>query len=100
MDNNEEIINEVPKEENVSDKSSEIGFFGRLIISIADQTLVAFLGFILFFIVSLILKAIGYEIVVKIGIYFFSYVASSILYYTISKNRLGRTIGEKIFNVQ
>lgn len=100
MDNNEGVIKEVAKEENIKNTSGEIGFFGRLIISIADQTIVAFLAFILFFIVSLILKVIGYKIVVEIGIYFFTYVTSNILYYTITKNSLGRTLGEKIFNVQ
>lgn len=100
MDNNEGIVKEVTKEENINKKNGEVGFFGRLIISIADQTIVAFLAFVLFFIVSLILKVIGYKIVVEIGIYFFTYVTSNILYYTITKNSLGRTLGEKIFNVQ
>lgn len=93
MNNNEHIV------ENINDNETKVGFFARLIISIADQTLVAFFAFILFFVVSFILKAIGYEIVVKIGIYFFTYVGTNILYFTITKTRFGRTLGEKIFNI-
>lgn len=80
-------------------ETKKIGFFGRLIISIVDQTLIAFFATVIFFIVKFILKPLGYEITDSLGIYFFGYVASCVLYYTITKTVLKRTIGEKIFNI-
>ncbi|WP_238882095.1 hypothetical protein [Clostridium sp. YIM B02551] len=83
-----------------SDKQAEkkIGVLGRLIISIADQTIVAFAAFILFYLVKFILIPLGYEIMDTLGIYFFAYIASSVLYFTIVKSIYGKTIGEKALN--
>lgn len=92
---NEEFLEIMNSDKQVQKK---IGFFGRLIISIADQTIVAFIGFILFYLVKFILIPLGYAIVDTLGIYFFAYVASSVLYFTIVKSVYGKTIGEKALN--
>ncbi|MDD7794857.1 hypothetical protein [Clostridium sp. 'White wine YQ'] len=92
---NKEFLDMMNSDKQVQKK---IGIFGRLIISIADQTIVAFAAFVLFYLVKFILMPLGYAIIDTLGIYFFAYIASSILYFTIVKSIYGKTIGEKALN--
>lgn len=91
-ENNQESIVEIDKEDGKAMK-----FFKNILSGAIDQIVTIISGLILYLIISLILKVVGYKIVMREEMFLIVFIISNVLYYPLVQEFLdGKTLGRKL----
>lgn len=91
-ENNQESIVEIDKED-----GKAMRFFKNILSGAIDQIVTIISGLILYLIISLILKVVGYKIVMREEMFLIVFIISNVLYYPLVQEFLGgKTLGRKL----